>query len=106
MSDKPELPEPLAYALIRDGVMINSSRYAGNIGAHATEQVFTADQLRAYGAACAAAAMERAAQIANAEMLNDPNTESEGDIAYDLAIKHVLYAIQEEAAAIRAALQE
>jgi hypothetical protein len=50
MSDKPELPD----------------RFADWHGEKVIA-VYTADQLRAYGAACAAAAMERAAQIAESD---------------------------------------
>jgi hypothetical protein len=55
---------------------------------------------RAFYAEGFRAGMERAAVIAEDEGLNDPNTESDGDIAYDLAIEHVVAAIRTEAASI------
>jgi hypothetical protein len=102
MSDKPELPEPSAIRLWAKGDKFTRGLYEPPnritreiwaLDGDREEPLYTADQLRAYGAACAAAAMERAAVICDG--LDDEALEMGYDNNAD-----------DCAAAIRAALQE
>lgn len=67
--------------------------YDRNSAFGATYPVYTADQMTAYARQAVAAAMERAAQIAEKEQVEEVGP---GDAEYNLACIHVAAAIRKE----------